>query len=70
MSNKKTTGDIFRFIIDTIASNLASLEMQRVKYGKFKRFIKGIDRNIAHCKKQLTYYQDLLADYKKAEWVE
>lgn len=70
MSNRSETGDYYRRIIKLLEYNIESLENERIKYGRFKRFVKGIDKNLKSRRKDLEYYNNLLNDYIKNDWAE
>jgi len=70
MSDAKYMGDYFRRIIQTIQENLESLEKEKIKYGRFKNYVKATNKNIKERQKDLKYYVNLLNEYKKAGYAE
>ncbi len=66
--HKKEMGDYFRRIIDLIAHNIEQLEQDRIKYGRFMRFVTGINKNIRIRNQQLDHYTEKLAKYIKDGW--
>lgn len=65
MADKQKTGDYIRNIIQIISENLENLEKERVKYGRFKKFLTGINKTILQRQADLEYYSDLLIKYKE-----
>lgn len=65
MANKKEITAYIENIIDIIAENIKSLEKEKIKYGKFIQFVKGIDRNLKQRRKDFDYYVNLLNEYRK-----
>ncbi len=63
MINRKETGDYYRNIISVLRKNLESLENDRIRYGRFRRIISGIDKNIENRRRQLFYYENQLLEY-------
>ena len=70
MNNKKKQGDYYRTMIKEIEDNLLMLEFDRKRYGRFRRFVMGINRNIRIRKGQLKYYEKTLAKAIKDGWAE
>jgi len=70
MSDAKIMGDYVRNIIKTIQENLESLEKEKIKYGRFKNYVKATQKNIDQRRKDLKYYVGLLEEYKKAGYAE
>ena len=66
--NKKQQGDYYRNIIDELVTNIKQLEADRKRYGRFMKFIKGINRNLRIRKQQLFYYEDTLAKAISEKW--
>lgn len=66
MDDRQQLGDYFRNIISTIEGNVENLEKERIKYGRFRRFVTGIDKNLIQRRRDLRYYVNLLEEYKKA----
>lgn len=65
MADKEQMGDFLRNIIEIISENLANLEKEKVKYGKFRQYVTGINKNIEKRQKDLDYYVNLYVEYKK-----
>ena len=63
MGQKKEMGDYFREHIRLQRDKLISLEEERIRYGRFRRFVVGIDKNIRQTRKSLYYYEGLLQEY-------
>jgi len=65
MGNPKVMGDYLRNIINHIVENIDMLESEKKVYGKFMRFVLGINRNLKRRNRQLDYYDNLLEEYIK-----
>jgi len=65
MANPQQMGDYLRNIINHIDENIDMLETEKELYGKFMRFVLGINRNLRRRKRQLEYYENLLEEYIK-----
>lgn len=70
MNNKKETGDYYRAQIDILRESLKSLLLERVKYGRFRRFVTGIDRNIRKRRKQIKEAEYFSKKYRKMGYTE
>ena len=66
--NKKKQGKYYRTIIKELEDNLTILEFDKKRYGMFRRFVTGINRNIRIRKQQLRYYQDELSKAIEQGW--
>jgi len=61
--NKKVMGNYMRNIITLIENNIMNLEQDKIKYGRFQRFVRGISLNIAIRKRQLEQKKRKLQRY-------
>lgn len=68
MKKRLATGNYYRNIIKTIEGNLESLENNRIRYGRFRRYITGIDKNINQRRNDLYYYERVLKRYIDEGW--
>ena len=59
-ANKKKQGDYYRKMILEIETNLMRLKDDRIRYGRFMRFVRGINRNIRNRERQIKHYKKIL----------
>jgi len=65
MGNPQATGDYFRNIIRVIEDNIIMLQGEAQTYGKIRKFLLGINRNLQKRRRQRDYYKNLLDEYIK-----
>lgn len=70
VENKKISGDIIRSQIKIMEENLASLEKEKIKYSKFRKFISGISLNIRIRKRQIQKRKEELQRKIDEGWIE
>lgn len=70
MENKSAMTQYLQNIIDVISKNIESLENDKIKYGKFMQYVKGINKNLEQRRKDLNYYVTLLEEYKNRGFAE
>ena len=66
--NKIKQGEYYRNIISRLNDNIKQMELDRKRYGRIRRFVFGINRNLRKRKQRRSYYEDELKKAIKRGW--
>jgi len=66
--NKKRAGDYYRGLIAHMEADVMRLQEEKEKYGRFRRFVMGINRNQRNRRRQANHYRRILDRYIRQGW--